>query len=95
MAEILAYQLKFPKLTKELFDEQNDLFKKVVINIRLDELQEKGAYLCRINKPSRNGTKLNFRVVRNSDEFKTELGKIISDGKLLGMEFVTGQPESE
>ena len=74
-ARILSYQLSFKKLSKELYEKE-----KCIQLIRLKELLDKGGKLRRANKPTKKGTLLLFDVVKDSDELKEELDKVIGGG---------------
>lgn len=85
--KIIRCQLTYTGLTKKEYEKNPKLFETIVIYIRLDELQEKGMYMKKRNKPTRFGTAITFEPVRSQEEYKTELEKIISDGEKLGLEF--------
>ena len=53
---IIRYQLSFPALNKKLYEKFEKEYNVAVIQIRLDELQEKGAKLTKIGKPTFGGT---------------------------------------
>lgn len=74
-------------MTKKLFDEHENIYQITVINIRLNELQKKGAVLQKIGKPTKNGTKMTFAPVQRPGECETEMQRILEDGKKLGLEF--------
>lgn len=38
---VTKYQVTFPRMTKKLFDEHENIYQITVINIRLNELQKK------------------------------------------------------
>lgn len=83
----MKYQIAFPGMTKKVFDEKNRIYQITAVSIRLDELQEKGAYLVKMGKPAKNGTKMTFAPVRSAEEYEVEMQKILEDGKRLGLEF--------
>lgn len=83
----MKYQLMFPRMTKKLFDEHENIYQIAVINIRLNELQKKGAALQKIGKPTKNGTKMTFAPVQRPGECEAEMQQILEDGKKLGLEF--------
>ena len=66
---------------------KNDKKAVTVINIRLNELQKKGAALQKIGKPTKNGTKMTFAPVRSTKKYEAEMQQILEDGKKLGLEF--------
>lgn len=74
-------------MTKKLFDEHENIYQIAVINIRLNELQKKGAALQKIGKPTKNGTKMTFEPVQRPGECEAEMQQILEDGKKLGLEF--------
>lgn len=74
-------------MTKKLFDEHESIYQIAVINIRLNELQKKGAALQKIGKPTKNGTKMTFAPVQRPGECEAEMQQILEDGKKLGLEF--------
>nr|WP_297935334.1 hypothetical protein [uncultured Lachnoclostridium sp.] len=79
-ARILSYQLSFKKLSKELYEKDKMTYEKCIQLIRLKELLDKGGKLRRANKPTKKGTLLLFDVVKDSDELKEELDKVIGGG---------------
>lgn len=74
-------------MTKKLFDEHESIYQITVINIRLNELQKKGAALQKIGKPTKNGTKMTFAPVQRPGECEAEMQQILENGKKLGLEF--------
>lgn len=84
---VTKYQVTFPRMTKKLFDEHENIYQITVINIRLNELQKKGAVLQKIGKPTKNGTKMTFAPVQRPGECEAEMQRILEDGKKLGLEF--------
>ena len=72
--------MTFPRMTKKLFDEHENIYQITVINIRLNELQK-------IGKPTKNGTKMTFAPVRSTKKYEAEMQQILEDGKKLGLEF--------
>ena len=84
---VIKYQVSFPRMTKKLFDEHENIYQIAVINIRLNELQKKGAALQKIGKPTKNGTKMTFAPVQRPGECEAEMQQILEDGKKLGLEF--------
>lgn len=80
-------------MTKKLFDEHKNIYQITVINIRLNELQKKGAALQKIGKPTKNGTKMTFAPVRSAGEYEAEMQRILEDGKKLGMKFEDKEEE--
>lgn len=84
---IMKYQLMFPRMTKKLFDEHENIYQIAVINIRLNELQKKGAVLQKMGKPTKNGTRMTFAPVQSAGEYEAEMQRILEDGKKLGLEF--------
>lgn len=87
--KVLKYQVEFTRLNKKLLEEEPELYKTAVIIIRLDELQEKGAVMIKMNKATKNGTKITFRPVDGYQECYEEQQKIIKEGEALGMKFKT------
>lgn len=80
-------------MTKKLFDEHENIYQITVINIRLNELQKKGAALQKIGKPTKNGTKMTFAPVQSAGEYEAEMQRIMEDGKKLGMKFEDKEEE--
>lgn len=80
-------------MTKKLFDEHENIYQITVINIRLNELQKKGAALQKIGKPTKNGTKMTFAPVQSAGEYEAEMQRILEDGKKLGMKFEDKEEE--
>lgn len=68
-------------MTKKLFDEHENIYQIAVINIRLNELQKKGAALQKIGKPTKNGTKMPMAI--NEEGFGTDT-LTITDVILIG-----------
>ncbi|MEZ3435714.1 MAG: hypothetical protein K1W34_14065 [Lachnospiraceae bacterium] len=86
-ARVIKYQSGYPRLNKKLFTEKTQVYKVALIYIRLDELQERGAKVLKIGKPNFGGTQITFAPVESAEEYQSELKKIISDGKEIGVEF--------
>lgn len=84
---ISKYQMSFTKLTRKLYDENQKFYEKALIYIRLDELQERCAYMVKRNKPTNSGTNISFEVVNSKEEYQEQLEKIISDGEKIGLKF--------
>lgn len=90
---IMKYQLMFPRMTKKLFDEKERIYQITVICIRLDELQTKGAVLQKMEKPTKNGTRMTFAPVQSAGEYEAEMQRILEDGKKPGMKFEDKEEE--
>lgn len=84
---VCKYQMGFPALNKKLKEERKEVYDKLVIHIRLDELQGRGSRIVKIGKPTYDGTKITFRPVENRADYDDEMRKIIRDGEALGMRF--------
>ena len=84
---VLKYQVEYPRLNKKTFETMLDMCEIAIINIRLDELQTKMAYMVKRNKPTRSGMKITFAPVKDMDQYAKELCRIIQDGEALGMKF--------
>lgn len=74
-------------MTKKLFDEYEEIYRIEVINIRLNELRQKGAVLKKIGKPTKNGTRATFIKAQSAEEIEREIQKIVEDSEKLGLEF--------
>ena len=85
--KIKSYQMCFPKLNKKEYKKHPVFYQMAIIAIRLDELQEKSAYMSRCGRPSFGGTCITFSIVKDSEEYKRELEKIMEDGARIGLEF--------
>ena len=83
---ILKYQMTYSGMTKKLYEEKPRIYQVALIDIRLHELQKKGCYVQKINKPNRNGTSITFTQAKTAEEYQQELQKIIEDGTKLGLE---------
>lgn len=92
---VKSYQMIFPRLTKKIFEEQQKLYQRAVIEIRLDELQTHATYMKKCNKPTSSGTKITFCTVKSSEEYKRELERIIADGEKIGMKFEKENKQGE
>lgn len=82
---IIKYQMTYSGMTKKLYEENPNIYQRALIDIRLHELQAKGCYVQKMNKPNRNGTAITFAQVKDGEEYQTELQKIIEDGIKLGL----------
>ena len=86
-ARVIRYQSGYPGLNKKFFSESPQAYKVALIHIRLDELQERCAKVVKIGKPNFSGTQITFAPVESAEEYRSEMEKIISDGKEIGIEF--------
>lgn len=86
-ARVIRYQTGYPWLNKKLFTEKPQVYKVALIHIRLGELQERCAKVLKIGKPNFGGTQITFAPVESAEEYQSEMEKIISDGKEIGIEF--------
>lgn len=84
---VKGYQVLYPQMCKKAFEISEELYNMALIKIRLEELQERGAFLHKIGKPTRKGTKMTFNTVNNTVEYERELQKIVDDGEKLGLKF--------
>lgn len=84
---VLNYQTRYHKLTKKLYEEAPDTYNAAMVFVRLDQLQERGCYMVKANKPSNSGTLITFAPVKDAEEYKAELDKIMKRVAELGMEF--------
>lgn len=84
---LIKYQFVFPQLTKRLYENKRRIYDLAVISIRLEELQEKGARIVKINKPGAHGTAIMFDVVETEKEYQEAYDEIIRDGEALGLKF--------
>ena len=84
---VTKYQIDFSKMTRNLYEQNQELYQKALVHIRLNELQKKGAYMIRCNKATNKGTKITFAPTQNEEEYQKELERIISDGEKIGLKF--------
>lgn len=87
-ARVIKYQSGYPGLSKKLFTENPQVYRVALIYIRLDELQERGAKILKVGKPNFGGTQITFVPVESVEEYRSELERIILDGKEIGAELV-------
>lgn len=77
--------LEYRSLTKKLYELDEETYNKCIVLARLDQLQDKFMKVRRINKPTYNGTKITFEIIRTRSEYKQELENITKEAKKLGM----------
>ena len=77
--------LEYCRLTKKLYELDEETYKKCIILARLDQLQDKFMKVRRINKPTYKGTKINYEIVRTRREYRQELENITKEAEELGM----------
>ena len=77
--------LEYCKLTKKLYELDEETYNKCIILARLDQLQDKFMKVRRINKPTYKGTKITYEIIGTKSEYKQELENIIKEAKKLGV----------
>lgn len=77
--------LEYCKLTKKLYELDEETYKKCIVLARLEQLQDKFMKVRRINKPTYKGTKITFEIIRTKSEYKQELENITRETRTLGM----------
>lgn len=77
--------LEYCKLTKKLYELDEETYNKCIVLARLEQLQDKFMKVRRINKPTYKGTKITFEIVRTKSEYKQELENITKEARELGM----------
>lgn len=82
-ARVLKYAFINPKMNKKLFEENRKIYDKVMIFIRIDELNNKCAYLVKTNKPTKNGTKFTFKTCETYDEWEREFDRLKKDAEKM------------
>ena len=90
---VLKYQINFPALTKKFYQEKQKIYGAAIIYIRLDELQEHGAKIIKIGKPTFGGTNITFVPVKTAEEYQEELKAIMRDGEEIGLTFEKAKVE--
>lgn len=86
-ARVIRYQAGYSWLNKKLFTDKPQVYKTALIYIRLEELQGRGAKVLKMGKPNLGRTQITFVPVESAEEYQSEMEKIISDGKEIGIEF--------
>lgn len=80
---VLKYEFINPKMNKKLFEENRKIYDKLIIFIRVDELNNKCAYLVKVNKPNRSGTKFTFKPCETHDEWEREFDRLKEDAEKM------------
>ena len=81
---VIGYTMDFPGMTKKFFDESNNLYKACLIYIRLDEIN-KCMKAHRVNKPTRNGTRIKFVSIKSEEEYRKELQNLCDEAEKIGL----------
>lgn len=90
---VQKYQLLFPGLTKKLFESNLKVYNAAVIDIRVHELRDKLAYMSKIGKATKNGTRMTFVTVNTPEEFVKKADEVIADGEKMGFTFEVKEEE--
>ena len=61
-------EITYTKLTKELFELDEITYKKCLVLIRKRELTRAAMRIKKINKPTRNGTRIVFELISSIEE---------------------------
>ena len=83
--KLLGYKITFQGLRKDLFDDQQMMFRRAVLIIRAKELQEKKAKMVRMYKPNKRGTRFEFKRLESNEEIIQEVEIINSESVRLEM----------
>lgn len=70
------YKVKFPKLTKQLYENKRKLYNYSLIGYRLKHLRDNGAYIHEVNNPNCDGTLIEFEVADTMKEILKEYIRI-------------------
>ena len=73
---VLSYQVTYKALTKKLFEENEQEYRKALLYARANELANMGSKMRRMNKPQKNGTKITFEKVASEEELIIEANLI-------------------
>ena len=84
-ATIYEYQIEYPRMTKQLYENDRKIWDAVMLRIRIQEL-DKGFYLRKANKPQKKGAVLTFRACKDVAEWEKEMEKLKEDAKKIGYE---------
>lgn len=82
---LYEYQIEYPRMTKQLYENDRKIWDAVMLRIRIQELN-KGFYLRKMNKPQKKGTVLTFRACKDVAEWEKEMEKLKEDAKKIGCE---------
>ena len=82
---LYEYQIEYPRMTKQLYENDTKIWDAVMLRIRIQELN-KGFYLRKMNKPQKKGTVLTFRACKDISEWEKELEKLKEYAKQIGHE---------
>lgn len=85
--KVISYQINYYDLNLALFKQKRRLYEIVKIEIMLKELQERGMYAHKINKPTKNGTSIKFKALETVERYKLEMQKIIDYTRTINKEF--------
>jgi hypothetical protein len=72
----LAYGKQYHKLNLNLFKSNRKLYELTKIHIMFDEIQERGFYISRWNKPTKTGTNITCKVINSVERYQEELQKV-------------------
>ena len=64
----VEYGSTFPKLTKDLLENEADVYYGALIALRVKELTKCSAGLKKISKATKNGTKIKFAIIHTKEE---------------------------
>lgn len=77
--------ITFTKLTKKLFELDDITYKKCIVIIRRREMMRCCMRIKKIYEPTRNGTRIIFELVKNTDELVGEYVDIYKSAYELNM----------
>jgi formyltetrahydrofolate synthetase len=72
----LSYGKQYHKLDLKLYNSNRNLYELTKINIMFNEIQEKGFYISKWNKPTKKGTHITCKVITSVEKYEEELQKV-------------------
>jgi hypothetical protein len=87
---VFMYQLSYTKLTLKVKKEEPKTYNYVLMQFILDEFYQKGFIAKKINKATRNGTKVNFESFEKFGGYEKAKERLFEIGKELDVKLEEG-----
>ena len=86
--QIISLQKTYVVLTKELQDKLPVIYNKLLIICKAYALKDDCCKVTKVYRAGKSGTKMTLRPIRDAEEYKQEIDKLIEEVKELGVKEV-------
>lgn len=87
--QVISYGRIYYDLTLDFYKKAPRLYENIKIDIMLKELQERGMYLQKCNKPTKKGTNMRFKAITKKEEFDKKMNAIVEYTKDINKQLGT------